>query len=171
MRRSAAALWAAFVLGAWQLASVALLGTSPTAAVVIALAGGLAILVVAAWGAVTGAAWSVWLVILFGAAFAVAPFVAGFADESAYVASYLITGVLLILLGVVAAVDIRQAARSTDGQAEARTVASPGPADTRRTEDDDLLFGDEPLVRPREPDAAGDDLAPGGPDDERRRAA
>ena len=105
MRRRTAALWAAFALGAWQLASVALLGTSPSAAAATALVGGLIILIVAAWGAVTNAAWAVWAVIALGALFAIAPFLASFRGASGYVASDLATGVLLILLGVVGVVD------------------------------------------------------------------
>ena len=170
MRRSAVALWAAFVLGAWQLASVALFGTSPTSAAVTSIVGGLIILVVAAWGAVTRAVWAVWLVLVLGALVAVAPFVAGFGGEAGYVASDLITGILLILLGVVAAVDAREAAREEARGTRAlkldtgAAAGRPDGAASRSAEDE--AFDEDTPVAPAEPGSRPDDL-----DDEGRRAA
>jgi hypothetical protein len=162
MRRSAAALWAAFALGAWQLVSVAVLGTSPASAALTAILGGLVILVVAAWGAVTGAAWAVWLMIVLGALMAIAPFAAGFRGEAAYVASDLITGILLILLGVVAAVDVRQAARQKVMESRTLTVptgetspAAQAGASRREDFDDAPQQPGDPVVRREEPDDEG----------------
>jgi hypothetical protein len=170
MRRSAAALWAAFVLGAWQLASVALLGTSPASAAVTSIVGGLVILVVAAWGAVTHAVWAIWLVLVLGALVAVAPFVVGFRGEAGYVASDLITGILLILLGVVGAVDARQAAReAANGPRALKLDTSAPPArrpGLRSHPPADERFDEDTPIAPADPVARGDDV-----DDEGRRAA
>ncbi len=105
MRRGAVALWLAFALGIWQLATVPIFGQGSTATIVNALASGLFILLFAGWAAVTLEAWAAWIVAGIGGWLVVAPFATLFTGQTDYFINDLVVGVAVLTLGVFGALN------------------------------------------------------------------